>query len=321
MTAPGRGRVIHTGQALVDLVMRVPALPEPGGDVFAPSHRFLAGGGFNAMAAAARDGAEVLYPGGHGTGPFGQIVREALGAEGISVLAPATPDHDSGFSIALVDDSAERTFVSTRGAETHPDPRMLQRSAPRPGDVVCVSGYSMVHARNRDALLSWLPRLEAGVTVVVDPGPVIGNIDDEALEALWARADVWTTNSREARILAQRWGNVASLEDAPHDRLAQSLARRARRALVLRTGAQGSLLTHPDGHVRNFPAPRVEAVDTNGAGDAHTGVLAACLAAGRDLDAALVRAGAAAAIAVTREGPATAPLAAETDALLGDAES
>lgn len=318
MTITGRGRVIHTGQALVDLVMRVPALPEPGGDVFAVAHHFLAGGAFNAMAAAARDGAEVVYPGGHGTGPFGQIVREALSAEGISILAPADPACDSGYSVALVDDSAERTFVSTRGAETHLDPRMLEYVAPRPGEVVCVSGYSMVHARTRAALLGWLPRLEAGVTVIVDPGPMIGNIDDEALESLWARADVWTTNLREARILAKRWGSAAPLEDGSHDRLAKCLGRQARCGLVLRTGAQGSLLATPDGHVRTFPAPRVEAVDTNGAGDAHTGVLAACIAAGQDLNVSLVRAGAAAAIAVTRVGPATAPLAEETDALLDD---
>ena len=29
------GRVIHTGQVVIDLVLRVEALPEPGADVFA----------------------------------------------------------------------------------------------------------------------------------------------------------------------------------------------------------------------------------------------------------------------------------------------
>lgn len=57
-------------------------------------------------------------------------------------------------------------------------------------------------------------------------------------------------------------------------------------------------------------------MDTNGAGDAHCGVLAAALLDGADLRTAARRANVAAALAVTRPGPATAPTAAEVDALL-----
>jgi sugar/nucleoside kinase (ribokinase family) len=65
--------------------------------------------------------------------------------------------------------------------------------------------------------------------------------------------------------------------------------------------------------VPGFP---VRAVDTNGAGDTHGGVLAAALSRGDDVLDAARRANAAAAIAVTRWGPATAPTAAEIDAML-----
>jgi sugar/nucleoside kinase (ribokinase family) len=59
------------------------------------------------------------------------------------------------------------------------------------------------------------------------------------------------------------------------------------------------------------PGFLVDAVDTNGAGDAHTGTFVAALARGADaLDAART-ANAAAALSVTRRGPATAPSAAE----------
>jgi sugar/nucleoside kinase (ribokinase family) len=66
-------------------------------------------------------------------------------------------------------------------------------------------------------------------------------------------------------------------------------------------------------HVPGFP---VRAVDTTGAGDAHTGVLAAGLLGGLSLPSAVRRANAAAALAVTRLGPATSPTAEEIDALL-----
>jgi len=60
----------------------------------------------------------------------------------------------------------------------------------------------------------------------------------------------------------------------------------------------------------------VQAVDSNGAGDAHAGVFIAGLAKGLKPAEAARRANAAAALAVTRWGPATSPGTAEVDALL-----
>jgi len=69
----------------------------------------------------------------------------------------------------------------------------------------------------------------------------------------------------------------------------------------------------PPEHVPGFA---VEAVDTNGAGDTHTGVFLAALASGAGPAEAVRRANAAAALSVTRRGPATGPTAAELDAFL-----
>jgi sugar/nucleoside kinase (ribokinase family) len=60
----------------------------------------------------------------------------------------------------------------------------------------------------------------------------------------------------------------------------------------------------------------VTAVDTTGAGDAHGGVFLAGLADGLSPVGAAARANAAAAFAVTRSGPATAPDRAQLDAWL-----
>src|SRR5580698_214565 len=53
MTSPFT-RLLHLGNVVVDVVLDVPALPEPGGDVLATRSQTAAGGGFNVMAAAAR---------------------------------------------------------------------------------------------------------------------------------------------------------------------------------------------------------------------------------------------------------------------------
>ena len=66
----------------------------------------------------------------------------------------------------------------------------------------------------------------------------------------------------------------------------------------------------------HIPAPVVTAVDTTGAGDAHSGVFLAALAAGLTARDAVRRANAAAALAVTRAGAAVSPSRAELDQFL-----
>jgi ribokinase len=62
------------------------------------------------------------------------------------------------------------------------------------------------------------------------------------------------------------------------------------------------MVVRADGAPAVIPAPRVDAIDTVGAGDTFVGVLAADLAAGRSLDDAVHRAVVAAALSTTREG-------------------
>lgn len=293
------GRFVHTGQVLLDLVMRVPGLPPVGGDVLASATSLLPGGGFNVMAAAARAGAAVVHAGGHGTGHFGDTVRAALAAEGIDVAGEPTPGGDTGICVVLVDDDGERTFVTGSGAQTgpvHPVPTGAD-------DVVHVSGYSLLAGARADALLD---HVEGGAgTVLVDPGPLVTAIDGDRWARLVRRTDVLSANAREARLLT-----------GEHDLRAASAVLAARvPAVIVRDGAAGCLLTR-DGVTVHVPGHPVTVVDSTGAGDAHCGVLAAALLGGADLHAAAVRATVAAALAVTRAGPATAPSRAEVDATL-----
>ena len=67
-------------------------------------------------------------------------------------------------------------------------------------------------------------------------------------------------------------------------------------------GRRGCLVAAVDAERRSIPAPRVEAVDTVGAGDAFNGALAVALAERRSLVEAAAWASAAAALAVTQPG-------------------
>ena len=305
-------RLVFAGEAIVDLLMWVPALPERGGDMLAESSSVQVGGGFNIMAAAARQGLPVVYAGGHGTGPWGDKVRAALAAEGITVLRPPDPDADTGFDVALVEAGGERTFVTSLGAESLREPAVWDPVRVRAGEAVYVSGYGLVAPESGAILGAWAAGLPAEVLLFVDPGPLIADIPDAILGPVLSRCDWWSCNQREAALLT---GASDPVEAARH------LAGRTGRAgVIVRSGRSGCVLAlrapGPDVSLSLVPAPAVVAVDTTGAGDAHAGVFLAGLAAGLAPGAAASRANAAAALVVTRPGPAVAPSRAELDAFL-----
>ncbi|TCP50011.1 sugar/nucleoside kinase (ribokinase family) [Tamaricihabitans halophyticus] len=300
-------KLVHTGQAIIDLVMRVPAIPAAGSDVLAAGSTLVVGGGFNVMVAARRSGAVVHYAGEHGTGYFGDRVREALHEAGILLAHPPTDASDTGFCVALVDDTGERTFVTSPGAEGTLRRDRLDAVSPGAADIVYVSGYSLLHEANRSALLDWLPGL-AGPRVLLDPGPLGARAP--GLGEVLPLVHILSCNATEAHELSER-GDTTEATAALVDRLAPGAS------VVVRDGAKGCLLG-AGGEVHAVPGFPVDAVDTNGAGDAHTGVLAADLLRGIDIHTAALRANAAASLAVREHGPATAPSRAAIDDLLRD---
>lgn len=318
-------RLVFAGEAIVDVVMRVPALPERGGDALATSAEITAGGGFNVMAAAARQGLPVRYAGGHGTGQWGDVIRAALAAEGIDLLRPADQDRDTGFDVALVEPDAERTFVTHLGAEAVRGPRAWDAVRTEPGDAVYVSGYGLVPPESGPALGDWAASLPSGVLLFMDPGPLVAQIPAPVLDAVLARCDWLSCNHREAALLTStrpistRLSGESPAEPAgdPAAVARRLLARGAAANILVRAGAAGcyvALFASSDAvHVR---APNVTAVDTTGAGDAHSGAFLAALADGLSPLGAAARANAAAAFAVTRHGPATSPTRAQLEAWL-----
>ena len=204
-------RVIHTAQALVDEVVVVDALPVRGGNAVAQTYARYAGGAVNILVAAARSGAQAVLAGAVGTGANGDLVRSALAAEGVAVSSPPVADLDTGICFVMVEPSAERTFVTTQGAERRISVESLQTSAPVAGDLVCLSGFSLV-GLTRDPLLEWLDGLADGVVVVLDPGAAFADLTDDLRERVLARTSVWTSNAEEAEQLTGHADPAASVE-------------------------------------------------------------------------------------------------------------
>jgi sugar/nucleoside kinase (ribokinase family) len=178
---------------------------------------------------------------------------------------------------------------------------------------VYLSGYGLLDPGARAAILGWLDRLGGPNVVFFDPGPLVVTMPAGVLDRVLRRADWVTCNAREAALITGRDdppGAARALAQASRE----GSGRRRRRTggALVRTGAAGCVVGLAGAaapvHVPGFP---VDAVDTNGAGDTHTGTFAAALARGMHALEAARTANAAAALSVTRHGPATAPSAAE----------
>ena len=240
-------QVISLGQIIVDVTMKVNSVPKPGEDIFANSYSMSAGASYNMLFAASQMGAKAQWAGVLGEGYFANIISKALNEAHISHIGTKNSMLDSGFCIALTDKSAERTFISTKGAETSGDEHAFDLVNPNPQDVVYISGYTFVSPIKR-ALLRFMLRtsglcglgssglgsnglgssgLESSFdkhkrrfTALFDASPMIANISDEDLKALIDYAPIWLCNAREAEILAKRlnaWGNGEIEDDGSED--------------------------------------------------------------------------------------------------------
>lgn len=301
-------RVIHTGQALVDATAMIPDLPRRGQNVMASDWSQQAGGAVNILVAAARSDAECVHAGAIGDGPNGDLIRTALEAAGATWSAPPVEGLDTALCVVLVEPSGERTFVTPMGAERRLTVEGLASSAPRPGDLVCVSGYTLLVDATRAPLEQWLETLPTGVDVVLDPGAVFVTLPAATRDAMLARTTVWTSNQEEATDLTGVEGMAAAAAA-----MAALLPKGA--VAIVRDGPEGCAV-HAAAQTTTVPGFPQKPIDTNGAGDAHTGVLVAERARGTDWVEACRRANVAGAIKVTRHGPANSPTRAEIDEFL-----
>jgi ribokinase len=141
-----------------------------------------------------------------------------------------------------------------------------------------------------------------GLRTIVNPAPI-----QYAYDRVFQSTDIAVLNVIEAVELGRHSDPIVAGQ-AIHDGGVS--------AVIVTLGPEGAVLIGSDGR-RSFPAPRVPALDTVGAGDVFCGALVACLARQISLAPALEIAVAAASLAVTRRGTqASFPTSAEAAAIL-----
>ena len=313
---PRAGRVVLMGQILVDHVLAGNAPVYGGGSERVNDEGFHVSAGFNVLAAARRMGAEAVSLSPIGTGPHASMIEAALAREGIVDAGPRVTDCDNAYRTALITGSGKCTIIAMKGAETMA-PETAWADVVRtmkPGDVLFIDGSLMDHPSNKVAADNALRVLPEGVRVVLDVSPVVGIPDGLPSNTIISMnydesQDLWKRIPDEERKFPS-W--------LPADKAATALAARLGHHVLVRKDESGAYFAPADGAADlstfHIPTPSVRTVDTNGAGDAHSGVLAACLAQDVALKRALVLANCAGALASTVPGPASCPTRSQIEA-------
>jgi ribokinase len=267
------------GSINLDIVVGVDRHPAPGETVLGDDRQELPGGkGANQAVAAARLGADVAFVGRVGDDDAGRRLRDGLAAEGVDVThVRVDADAPTGVALIAVDRAGENTIVVSSGANA----RVSAADVEAAHDVLANAAVTLVqHEVPEDAVAAAIAA--AGGTVVLNPAPA---------RPIVAPVDVLVPNRGELEALAGGAGDPVEL--------ARSLD--AARSVVVTLGSEGAAVIEGS-RVERIPAPRVDAVDTTGAGDAFCGALAQALDTGADLVEAARWAVRAAAASVTKPG-------------------
>ncbi len=300
--ADGRGAaVVVLGSANTDVVLAVPAVPAAGETVLATGMaRHPGGKGLNQAVAAARAGARTAFLGAVGRDEAGAALAAVLAQDGVDDALLRRVEEPTGTAHVAVQDDGDNAIVVAPGANG-----TLVELTGR--ELAAVGAARVLVAQLEVPLTAVLAAARAarvaGTTVVLNAAPATTLPPD-----LLALVDVLVVNEHEAAVVAGRPG-------APEALAAHLLTRVP--AVVVTLGGAGALHAVRDGGSARVPAPAARAVDTTGAGDTATGVLAAALAAGLPMADAVRRAVTAGSLAVETAGAVPSiPTAAQVDARL-----
>lgn len=251
-------RCIVVGSVGVDEVVRLAQPLRVGAHLQGgPDRRRLGGGAANTGLALARAGHAVTLVAAVGDDVDGDWVLAGLAGAGLDTSSIVRIPGPTTRSLVLVDPDGDRTIVNLhRCVEPLPPARLLEL----PADAVYVRSReldlaALLAARVRDAL------------VVAHVPPV-------------------APGARPAHILVGSAADLSGAERRSPWQLGRSVAGEALRWFVLTRGPAGAAASAPGARLR-AAAPRVEAVDTTGAGDVFAAGLVHALLAGMEMPAAL----------------------------------
>jgi len=274
------------GSINLDIVACVKNFPLPGETVTnAVVNRFPGGKGANQALAAHRLGATVYMIGRVGNDPAAEEALHNLRLEGIDLsYCKALEDHSTGLALILVSESGENQIVVAPGANAAFEAAHLEL----PGTDASIAQLEVPF----ETILKAAKSADNFFCLNAAPAKPVPH---ELLE----HVDLLVVNEIEARTLGKELDNYHGL-------------------LASTYGAGGAVLSRNGQQIARAKPPKVNVVDTTGAGDAFTAALTVALVSGMQPQAALQNACIVGALATTKMGAQSSPTAQAVMAMTGN---
>jgi len=263
-------RVCVVGSVNMDLIVTCPRLPVPGETVTEGKFAEVPGGkGANQALATYRAGADVTF--------VGAVGDDAIGDAALTILREAGIDLDGITTVRGIPTGVASIVVDAKGEN---------QIAVAPGANVELTGAD-VSTAGFDAVLCQLEITDEAVLAAAQQATGLFCVNAAPARPLpdyvIERADVIIVNETENAALSDQLAGYAGL-------------------LVITYGARGAEAFRDGVSVGSAEPPKVEPIDTVGAGDAFCGSLVTDLARGLEIHETLARACEAGAIATTIPG-------------------
>ncbi len=280
--------VVGVGAACVDIVSRVPSVPEATGprSKVRVSDRARRCGGqtATAMCACARLGLRAAFVGHVGRDDAGALVQRALVDGGVDVSHLGVQDVSTATALIVIPEaSGERMVLWHRDSGLRFDPATVPVALLQSARVVHVDDVDLPLAARAAAIAR-----AGGALVTTDidqPDPAVLALVEHATHA----------------IFADHVPSALTGESSPEAALAALGARYPRTVLGVTLGAHGALIWH-DGSLLRVGGHAVRVVDTTGAGDVFRAGFIYGLCQAWPLERILAFSNAAAASSCTRPG-------------------
>ena len=259
-------RIAVVGSINADLVVQMPKLPGRGETVSSAEPAWFPGGkGANQAVAAARLGGNVSMFGAIGADEPGQMCLSALKQSGVNVDAVVKVSSPTSTALVMVEHSGENQIVVADGANQHASFDAAQISA---ADAVIV-------------------QFEIPESVIVEVGK--------------AAKGIFCVNAAPVRELSDELASLIDVLIVNEHEYAQ--LGEPKSGLVIVTAGAKEVVAYQNGEVvAKSQPPKVEALDTVGAGDTFVGAFVVAYASGKTLPDALDLACAASALSTLKLG-------------------
>ncbi|CAB4644902.1 unannotated protein [freshwater metagenome] len=259
-------RIAVVGSINADLVVQMPKLPGRGETVSSAEPAWFPGGkGANQAVAAARMGGNVSMFGAIGADEPGQMCLSALKQSGVNVDAVVKVSSPTSTALVMVEHSGENQIVVADGANQ----------------------YASFDAAQISAADAVLVQFEIPESVIVEVGK--------------AAKGIFCVNAAPVRELSDELAGLIDVLIVNEHEFAQ--LGEPKSGLVIVTAGSKEVVAYQNGEVvAKSQPPKVEALDTVGAGDTFVGAFVVAYASGKTIPDSLDLACAASALSTLKLG-------------------